>query len=134
MLRKHVVARLVALHVVDELEPVKVDEQHAERARMAFGLRDRLLQALREHRAVEKTRQRVAARHGREPADRLLLFRHHLFHEVADRDDADDPAVQNHRQMAVMPRGHEPHAFLQRPFRIDGQDVGRHDVAYERVA
>ena len=66
------VARVVAERVVDQLEAVEVDEEHREPALVPLRLRERLLQALAEHRAVEEPGERVVARDELEIALGLL--------------------------------------------------------------
>ncbi len=72
--------------VVDVLEPVEVDEQHADATAAALGLRDRLRQPLVQQQAVGQSRQRIARGHvlqaflGPDP-------QRHVLHERQDRDD-----------------------------------------------
>ncbi len=56
------VAGRVAVEVIDRLEPVEVDEQHARHARIAPGARERVDQPLTAQRAVGKAGERVMER------------------------------------------------------------------------
>jgi hypothetical protein len=67
-LAKQRVARRVAEPVVHQLEVVQVDEQHAEQGALALRLRDHLLEAVGEQRAVGEPGHRIELREVREPA------------------------------------------------------------------
>ena len=83
---QQLVADPVAERVVDVLEAVEVDEQHADAAAAALRLRDRLRQPLVQQQPVGQAGQRVARRHVLQP---LLGLdpRRHVLHERQDRHD-----------------------------------------------
>ena len=83
---QQLVADPVAERVVDVLEAVEVDEQHADAAAAALRLRDRLRQPLVQQQAVRQAGQRVARRHVLE-ALLGLDPRRHVLHEREDRRD-----------------------------------------------
>ena len=60
---QELVADPVPERVVDVLEPVEVDEQHADATAAALRLRDRLREPLVQQQPVGQSRQRVARRH-----------------------------------------------------------------------
>ena len=61
-LGEQVVAALVAERVVDELEAVDVEHEHGDRAAVASGERERVVDAVDEQRAVRQAGQRVVHR------------------------------------------------------------------------
>jgi hypothetical protein len=79
------VADPVAQRVVDVLEAVEVDEQHAHAPSAPARLRDRLRQALVQQQAVRQPGQRVAGGHVLQALFRLDA-RAHVLHERQDRD------------------------------------------------
>ena len=83
---QELVADAMAERVVDVLEAVEVDEQHADAMAAALGLRDRLRQALVQQQPVGQAGQRVARREILQP---LLGLdpRRHVLHERQDRHD-----------------------------------------------
>ena len=83
---QELVADPVAERVVDVLEPVEVDEQHADAAPAALRLRDRLRQTLVQQQTVRQPGQRVARGHVLQPLLRLNP-RRHVLHERQDRRD-----------------------------------------------
>ena len=83
---QELVADPVAERVVDVLEPVEVDEQHADATAAALRLRNRLRQALVQQQAIGQSGQRVARGHVLQPLLRLDP-RRHVLHERQDRRD-----------------------------------------------
>ena len=77
----------MAERVVDVLEAVEVDEQHADAAAVAPRLRDRLRQALLQQQAVGQAGERVARGHVLQ-ALLGLDARRHVLNERQDRDHA----------------------------------------------
>ena len=61
-LAEQLVAALVAERVVDELEAVDVEHEHGDRAAVARGERERVVDAVDEQRAVRQPGQRVVQR------------------------------------------------------------------------
>ena len=73
-LAQQLVAGTVPQAVVDELEAVEVEEQHADRLPVPLRARERDLQELLEHRAVRQAGQRVVVREERDLLLCLLLL------------------------------------------------------------
>ena len=84
---QQLVADAVAQRVVDVLEAVEVDEQHADAPPRPARLRDRLRQSLVQQQAVRQAGQRVARRHVLQPFLGLDP-RADVLHEREDRHDA----------------------------------------------
>ena len=83
---QELVADPVAERVVDVLEAVEVDEQHADAAAAALRLRDRLREPLVQQQAVGQSGQRVARGHVLQ-AFLGLDPQRHVLHERQDRHD-----------------------------------------------
>ena len=98
---QQLIADAMAERVVDVLEPVEVDEQHADAMSAALGLRDRLRQALVQQQPVGQAGQRVA---GREVLQSFLGLdpRRDVLHERQDRNDL-ACVVQQRRVVPLAP-------------------------------
>jgi hypothetical protein len=90
-LQEHSVTDEVPDRIVDQLEPVQVEEQHRDEAVAALEPAQRLLQAVHEHRAVGHAGQRVRAGLALEVELRLLAVT-----DVADGGHDERAVVRSH--------------------------------------
>ena len=67
-----------------------------------------------------------------EGADGFLLAADDPLDEIANRDEADDLVVLDHREMAEAVLGHEGEAFVDGVAKGDGKDRAGHDVSHAR--
>ncbi len=99
---EELVAHRVAERVVDGLEPVQVDEQHAEHAAVTSDAGERLLEPVGEHHAVRQTGERIVQHLVRELRLEALLFREVANDARDDRREAvdgDRARGDHHREM-----------------------------------
>ena len=114
-LPQHAIAGRVAQAVVDRLEVVQVDEHHRHRRCRSLRADERVLDAVREERAVGEVRDRIVER----LVGELILERLPLAHVAAVEHDAPDVLVLE--QVGAL------HLELQPRFRRD--DASVHSIA-----
>jgi hypothetical protein len=62
-LAQQFIARTMTQRIVDELEPVEIENQHGERLAIAIGMRNRLRKSIVEQHAVGQARERIVTCH-----------------------------------------------------------------------
>jgi hypothetical protein len=101
---QHAVARCVALGVVDGLEVIQVDEQHADSLGIAGAVCQRMVDAIAKERAVGKSRQGIVERLVKQLGLERLALRD-VLHDGNEPEVRAPPRVRQHerspRQLAV---------------------------------